>query len=210
MEDLYIVGAGGFGRETAWVIRRINSINPVWNFIGFVDDNVSLYNAEIDGYKVIGPVTYLNSLSNAWAVCAIGNTAVRKEVIKKLENIRFAKLIDPSARISDRVSIGEGSIVCAGSIITVDVNIGKHNIINLNCTIGHDAVLSDFVTLYPSVNISGQVSIGTLTECGTGSQIIQGLTIAQGVSIGAGAVVVKNIEDDGIYAGCPARKIKGR
>ena len=166
--------------------------------------------AEIDGYKVVGSIAYLNSLSNVWAVCAIGNAMVRKMVIKRLKNVHFAKLIDPSAKISDRASIGEGSIICAGSIITVDVHIGKHNIVNLNCTIGHDTVLSDFVTLYPNVNISGQVSIGELVEFGTGSQIIQGLKIATGANIGAGAVVVKNIEDDGIYAGCPARKIKGK
>ena len=210
MKDLYIVGAGGFGRETAWLVRRLNKIEHIWNLAGFIDDDYSLQGEEVDGYKVVGPVTYLNSLSNVWAVCAIGNTTARKMVIERLKNIHFAKLIDPSVRISDRVSIGEGSIVCAGSIITVDVHIGKHNIINLNCTIGHDAVLSDFVTLYPSVNISGQVSIGTLTECGTGSQVIQGLTIAAGANIGAGAVVVKNITDNGIYVGCPARKIKGR
>lgn len=98
--------------------------------------------------------------------------------------------------------------MCAGNIITVDVRIGRHCIINLDCTIGHDAEISDFVTLYPGVNVSGGTVIGECVEMGTGSRIIQGIRISPGSVVGAGAVVVKDISEAGTYVGVPARRMK--
>ena len=80
-------------------------------------------------------------------------------------------------------------------------------IINLDCTLGHDDVIGDFVTIYPSVNVSGNMVVGECCELGTGAQIIQGKKIESHTIIGAGAVVVKNIEERGTYAGCPVKKI---
>ena len=123
-------------------------------------------------------------------------------------NIKFAILIDPSVVKSDLVEIGEGSIICAHTIITVNIKIGKHVIINLDCTVGHDAVLYDFVTLYPSANISGITEIGPCSELGTGMQIIQGKRIGAYTIVGAGAVVVKDIPDASTAVGNPAKPIK--
>lgn len=106
------------------------------------------------------------------------------------------------------MEIGEGTIICAGTIITVDIKIGNHVIINLDCTLGHDDVIEDYVTIYPSVNVSGNVTIGESTELGTGMQVIQGKKIAAETVIGAGAVVVKDIEEKGTWVGSPAKKIK--
>lgn len=88
--------------------------------------------------------------------------------------------------MSDRVILGEGTVVCARTILTIDIKIGSHVIINLNSTIGHDAVIEDFVTIYPNVNISGMTYLGECSEYGTGMQIIQGIKIAENTIIGAG------------------------
>lgn len=210
MNDLYIIGAGGFGREVAWLIERINEIRPTWNLKGFIDDNEVLWGSIEDGYRVVGGCEYLMSLENVYAVCAIGSAKVRKAIVDKLKenNVRFATVIDPSVIFSKRVAIGEGTIICAGTIITVDVKIGNHVIINLDCTIGHDDIIEDFVTIYPSVNVSGNVFIGAGSELGTGMQIIQGKTVATNTIIGAGAVVVKDCLESGTYVGSPVKKIK--
>lgn len=212
LKPLYIIGAGGFGREVAWLVERVNHISPTWDFKGFIDDNSSLWGTEADGYKIHGGHEVLESFpSNVWCVLAIGNAQVRKSGINRLEafsHIHFATLIDPNTEMSDRINIGEGSIICAGTIITVDVNIGSHCIINLDCTIGHDAFIDDFVTLYPSVNISGAVSIGRITELGTGAQVIQGVNIGNRTIIGAGAVVIRDIESDVTAVGNPIKIIK--
>ena len=149
--------------------------------------------------------------SEIWVVCAVGAARVRKMIIEKIKtypNVRFATLIDPSAILSDRVSIGEGSIICAGSIVTVDIQIGCHVILNLDCTVGHDVCLEDFVTVYPSVNVSGNVLVEECAELGTGTQIIQGKRIGTQTIVGAGAVVVKDLPEKCTAVGSPAKPIK--
>lgn len=106
------------------------------------------------------------------------------------------------------MTIGEGSIICAGTILTVDISIGNHVIINLDCTLGHDDIIHDFVTIYPSVNISGNIVVGECVELGTGMQIIQGKNIGKESIIGAGAVVVRYIPDRCTAVGSPAKPIK--
>ncbi len=207
-KDLIIVGASGFGREVAWLVERINEKDPTWNLLGFLDDNSELVGQRIDDYVVLGTSETATEYPNAWYVCAIGSSKTRKKVIEKLGNVKFATLVDPSVIISKRVSIGEGTIICAGNVITVDIKIGNHVIINLDCTVGHDSILKDFVTLYPSVNVSGFVTIGETTEIGTGVQIIQMKQIGTETIIGAGAVIVEDVPDHCITVGIPARPIK--
>ncbi len=211
LKDLYIIGAGGFGREVAWLVERINQVTPTWNIVGFIDDDERKRGKEEGNYKVIGSVQYLANLdSEIYVVCAIGNPRAREKVIHKLgkmKRIRFATLVDPSVIRSSSVKIGQGTIICAGTILTVNITIGKHVIINLDCTIGHDAIISSYSTLYPSVNISGNCIIGENVEIGTGSQIIQGLGISDNTIIGAGSVVVRNITESSTYVGIPAKKI---
>ena len=211
MKDLYIIGAGGFGREVAWVVERINEKEPTWDLKGFIDDNRTLWGTVLDDYEVIGGCDYLwNITRDVWVLCAVGASKTRKKIIGLGGSayVHFATVIDPSVQMSKRVQIGEGTMICAGNIITVDVTIGKHNIINLDCTIGHDAVLGDFVTLYPSVNVSGCSTIGSETELGTGMQTIQGMKVGSRTIVGAGAVVIREIPDLCVAVGSPAKPIR--
>jgi sugar O-acyltransferase (sialic acid O-acetyltransferase NeuD family) len=209
MKDIVIIGAGGFGREVAWLIEDINKIKNEWNIIGFVDDNEVIQGTMVNGYKVVGNVNWLKN-QELHVVNAIGAPLVKKKIMKRLEvskNI-YPVLIHPSVIFSDRVLFGEGSIICAGSIITVNIEIGKHVIINLDCTVGHDAVIGDYTTVLPSVNISGFVKIEECVNVGTGSAIIQGVTIGENTIIGAGAVVIKDLPANCTAVGSPAKPIK--
>lgn len=212
MKKLIIIGASGFGREVAWLVERINEKKMTWDLIGFIDDNVDLLGMDINGYKVLGTLSSAIDYEEAYFVCAIGASKTREKIISKLKNIiadvKFATLIDPSVERSQLVTIGEGTIICAHTIMTVNIDIGDHVIINLDCTIGHDAILKDYVTLYPSVNVSGNTVIGYCSELGTGMQIIQGKTVGNYSILGAGAVVVKDIPDKCTAVGSPAKPIK--
>lgn len=212
LKDLYIIGAGGFGREVAWLVERINAAGQTWDLKGFVDDNVTYHGTYVGGYPVVGGCEYLiNSAEEAWIVCAVGAACVKKNIVDKFKDcthLKFATIVDPSVICSERVEIGEGTIVCAGTIMTVDISIGKHVIINLDCTVGHDANIADFVTLYPSVNISGGVDVGECSEIGTGTQIIQGKKVGTDTIIGAGAVVIRDIPDRCKAVGSPAKPIE--
>lgn len=200
------------------MVERINADNEAqnntapWNIKGFIDDNEEIQGCGEGKYTVVGNCEYLNSIASAreiYAVCAVGSAKVRKKIIEKLgKKVLFPTVVDPSVLVSERVEIGEGSIICAGTIITVDIKIGKHVIVNLDCTVGHDAVLHDYVTVYPNVNISGNVDVGECAEMGTGMQIIQGKKIGTGSIVGAGAVVIKDIPENCIAVGSPAKPIK--
>lgn len=212
MKELYIIGSGGFGREVAWLVERINQETPMWELVGFIDDNQSTWGTSCNGYQVVGGTDVLNDIQHdVWVVCAVGAAKTRKNIIEKvmhLEHVNFATLVDPSVIFSNSVKIGEGTIVCAGSILTVNIDVGRHVIINLDCTLGHDDIIEDFVTIYPSVNVSGNVHVGAGTELGTGSKIIQGIDIFSDVILGAGAVVSKTLGEAGTYVGVPVKKIK--
>lgn len=212
MKDLIIFGASGFGREVAWAVERINAYSPTWRILGFMDDDESIQGQVINGYPVLGKTGDVKEYSDAYFVCAIGASKVREKIVKNIKmvnpDIKFGTVIDPSVEISNLVTIGEGTVICAHTIITVNISIGNHVIINLDCTIGHDAVLKDFTTLYPSVNVSGMTNIGHAAELGTGMQIIQGKSIGDYSIVGAGAVVVKDIPEKCTAVGSPAKPIK--
>ena len=213
MRKLFIIGAGGFGREVAWLIERINSREMTWELQGFIDDAVEKHGRQEGRYPVLGGCDLLAQYDEPWVVCAIGASAVRKKVIEKVVEhapIRFATLVDPSVLYDSSVCVGEGSIICAGTILTVDIAIGRHVIINLDCTIGHDAEIEDFVTMYPSVNVSGCAAIEECVELGTGMQIIQGKRVGSNTVVGAGAVVTKNLPCGCTAVGAPAKPVKFR
>lgn len=212
MKDLIIFGAGGFGCEVAWAVERINKVTPIWNLLGFIDGDESIQNTTINGYPVLGKDDDVRKYPDTYYVIAVGASRTREKIVNNMKainpNFKFGTVIDPSAKISDLVTIGEGTIICAHTIITVNISIGNHVIINLDCTIGHDAILNDFVTLYPSVNVSGITNIGHAVELGTGMQIIQGKSIGDYSIVGAGAVVVKDIPEKCTAVGSPAKPIK--
>ncbi len=202
MKDLIIFGASGFGREVAWAVERVNKAEPTWNLLGFMDDDENIQGSVINGYKVLGKTGDIKKYSDAYFVCAVGASRVREKIIENMKainpNVKFGTVIDPSVEMSDLVTIGEGTIICAHTIITVNISIGNHVIINLDCTIGHDAILNDF----------GITNIGHAVELGTGMQIIQGKSIGDYSIVGAGAVVVKDIPEKCTAVGSPAKPIK--
>lgn len=210
MKNLVIIGAGGFGREVAWLVEEINKVSEEWNLLGFIDENVESHGKDVNGYEVLGNLDYIKNLEDTLYVCAIGNAKIRKLIVQKCEEKGFkaATLIHPNVINSRFNNIGEGTIICANTIITVNIEIGKHVIVNLDCTVGHDVILEDYVTIYPSVNVSGNCLISQCVELGTGTQIIQGKSIGEGSIIGAGSVVVKDIQSNVTAVGIPAKVIK--
>ena len=212
MKDIVIIGCGGFGREVAWLIEDINNVNQEWNILGFIDDDTLNHGQIINGYAVLGGFEYLKEKKNIYYVCAVGSAKSRRKIVEEKcskYNIIPATLVHPSVLMNKKnVCIGEGSIVCASNILTVNINVGKHTLINLDCTIGHDVIIEDYVTIYPSVNISGNCKVALCSELGTGTHIIQGKNIGKRTIIGAGTVVIRDIDKPGTYIGVPAREKK--
>lgn len=211
MKDLVIIGSGGFAKEILFLLESDSLYSEEYHILGFIDNNMVVGDM-ILGTPVIGNDHWLlNYDHEIYAVCAVGKPEAKRNIISKFvgnKNIIFPNIISSSAILSKYIEFGIGNIICAGTILTVDIKIGDFVTINLDCTVGHDSTIDNFTTIHPSVNVSGNVKVGKNTEIGTGTNIIQGIEIGNNVVIGAGTVVIKNIEDNSTVVGNPGKKIK--
>lgn len=214
-KPIVIYGAGGFAREVLQIVLDINatSDSPVWEPLGFVVDSAFAGAVSVQGFPVLGGPDWLAQNPAAHVVIAIGSPAAKRRIsseIKATSDNPFASLVHPRAWLGRNVQMGQGSIVCAGCLVTTDIQIGDHVHVNIGCTIGHDAELKNFVTLNPSVNVSGNVQIGAGTEVGTGSILIPHGNVGDWSIVGAGALVTKPLPSNVTAVGSPARVIKNR
>lgn len=212
-KNLVILGAGGFAREVAWLVADVNNIRlGAWNVIGFWQQETERTGQAIKGVPILTSDDVRRHLPNLYAVVAIGNPRIKIHAVEEAETLgcHFATLIHPTVQYdASSVEIGPGSIICAGSILTVNVTIGAHVIINLDCTIGHDSIVDDFVTISPGCQLSGYTRIRDSAFLGTGAVTIEGCEIGAGSIIGAGAVVVRNIPAGVTALGIPAKAKEG-
>lgn len=188
-----LIGGGGHTRE---VLVQMNVNLPI-----FVDDD---YYVQKEGYYKLSE---LDPEKYEVMIC-VGNSNLRKKIVDRLpSNIRYFTFIHPMALImSDDVEIGEGSFIGAYSILTTNIKLGKHSLLNRACHIGHDCKIGDFLSMMPGSIISGNVSIGDNVFLGTNSSVKEQTTICDNVVIGMGGVVVKDILESGTYTGVPIEK----
>lgn len=210
MKKIAIVGAGGFGREVKMLIDQINQVKNQFEIIGFYDDRT--YSSSINGVPYLGSVKDLDVVDFPLSVAvSIAEPRTKRKIVESITNplIDFPNLIHPSVVIGeDDVRLGTGNIICAGVIITVNIEIGNFVILNLGCTVGHDTIVSDYSSFMPGVNISGEVVIEEGVYGGTGCKIINQLTVGTYTVIGAGAVVSKTLPPKCTAVGIPAKPIK--
>ncbi len=214
MKDLVIFGAGGFARETLFLVEDINrgATGPVYNMLGYIVDDPGETGRPVGKSMIIGTADWFGErVEPVCCVLAIGNPAILAGIaarLGKLPAIEFPNLVHPGTVWDrERVELGRGNIIAAGNILTTDIRIGSFNIFNLNCTYGHDVVIGDCCVINPGCNISGNVTLTGWTLIGTGATILQGLKIGAGATVGAGAVVTKDIQSGVTVVGIPARPI---
>lgn len=214
MNSVVVVGAGGFGREVLEIFKDRNRVSKIWNILGFIDENKELHGKMVNGYPVLGGLDWLrrHNSNDLGCVCAIGACETRKRVVERLRQIgvNFYNAIHPSVIMSDFVELGQDVIICAGSILTVNIKIGDHVHININCTIGHDAIIGSYCTINPIAAINGNNHLGEGVYVGTGATFIQGLSVGSWSTIGAGAVVTVDIPEKVTAVGVPAKVIKSK
>lgn len=149
------------------------------------------------------------SYQNYEVIVAVGESNDRKNIVERLPvNTKYLTVIHPKAIVSKLIQIGDGSIIAPGAVVSCNTRIGKHAHINYNSTIGHDCVIGEYYTASPGANIGGSCIIGQCVYSGANSSIREKLHVCSNVKIGMGAVVVKNITEEGIYTGCPSIKLK--
>ena len=212
MKKVVIIGAGGFGREVLDIIDACNQVQEIYDPLGFiVDPQFGKPGTLVNDRPIMGGFDWLEMHGeDTFVVCAVGPSHQRYQLIERAKelNCRFISLIHPSVIMTRWISIGEGVVIAAGSILTNQIQIGNHVHVNLDCTIGHNAHLKDFVTLAPGVHISGNVTLETGAYVGTGANLIEKLQIGEWSTVGAGSVVTGDIPASSTAVGVPARVIK--
>jgi sugar O-acyltransferase (sialic acid O-acetyltransferase NeuD family) len=205
-KKIIITGTGGFAKEVFTIVSALNLEN---NFEGFAEPDEfilkGLVPKSVLGFPVI-PYSQIN-IDNHQLSIAIGDSIIREKIVNQFpDNTDYITLIHPNVILTRFVEIGEGSIICAGSILTIDIVLGRHSQLNLNTTVGHDCRIGDFFTTAPNTNISGECVIGNHVYFGTASSIKQRINVGNNITVGMGAVVTKNLDEPGVYIGMPAIK----
>ena len=199
---IYILGAGGFARE---VLNIIIDLGREEDVLGFVEQH-SVREGEVLNDKKVYDEKVLDFAPSGTKLTGAIGSPKRRIWIEQLEQkgFEFETLIHPTVVKSRWVKIGRGSILCAGNVLTNNIEIGNHTIINLGCTVGHDVRMGNYVTVSPGVDISGNVTIEDGVWVGIGSTLIEKTKVGKGSYLGAGACVTKDIPPGVLAVGIPA------
>jgi sugar O-acyltransferase (sialic acid O-acetyltransferase NeuD family) len=211
VESLVVIGSGGFGRETAEVVRAINAQNPTWNLLGFLDDDPGLHGTEIDGVPVLGAIDDASSFGGArFVVCTghPGNYFSRKRIVERLglPATSYATIVHPAVALSGSTKIGQGTVLLAYVVATADVQIGAHVAVMPGVVFTHDDVVGDYATLGAGVRLAGRVTVENGAYVGSGALVRECRTIGAWAMIGMGSVVTKSVPPGELWVGVPARR----
>ena len=214
LEQVVIIGAGGFAREVLDVFDAINAVKASFVVQGFiVDSQYGRPGTYVNGKPILGGFDWLaKNAPDVKAICGVGASEHRFGLVKRAEEagVCFCNAIHPRAVLTNWINIGCGTVVTAGCTLTNQIRLGSHVHLNLNCTIGHDAVVEDFVTLAPGVNVSGRVVLRQGCYVGTGANIIEDREIGAWSIVGAGTTIVKDVPGNVTVVGSPGKVIKTR
>ena len=210
LKDIVLFGAGGSGREIAFLIERINRTEKKYNLLGFVDDNEKMWGQVLNGVPVLGGTEWLiEHKDSVYCNVTIGLMGPRVAVCDKLEaaGIMFETLIDPTASIGPDVIIGRGCIVNEHCELPVNIRVGDYVFLNSDTCLGHDDIIGNYTICNPHVVISGACEIGEKVIIGGMSFLVQMAKVGAGAVIAPGSVVYGRVKAGNHVMGNPARKV---
>lgn len=204
---LVLVAASGLAREVAEAARRAGR-----DVIGCVDDDFGLHGTEVaPGLVVLGGVDVIDGHPDAELVLCAGRGTARGVLAGRLTvsgHGRWATVVDPSAVVPPSCSVGEGSVLLAGVVLTADVAVGSHVVCMPHVTLTHDDVLEDHVTLAAGVALGGGVTVEDGAYLGMRSSVREALRIGARAVLGMGAVLLEDLPAGETWAGVPAGPIQ--
>lgn len=208
---MIIIGVKGFAKEILEILHQNNELEG----LAFYDDvNHDLPNLIYDKFPILKNENqvkeHFQKYGNEFTI-GIGNPLLRIKMLEKFEALG-GKLRSTLSKFSDigsyEVHIGAGTNILSGAIVSNSVSIGKANLIYYNAIITHDVITGDFVEISPGAKLLGRCSVGDFSSIGSNAVILPDVKVGRNVIIGAGAVVRKDLPDDCVAVGIPAKIIK--
>jgi sugar O-acyltransferase (sialic acid O-acetyltransferase NeuD family) len=211
---LAVACAGGFGRETVEAVRALNATGADWQIVGYLDEDPARHGAVIDGVPVLGGMEKAAMMPDvSFVVCTArpGDGTSRARIARGLGLApgRYATVIHPSASVATTSDIGPGTVVLAQTVLTAAVRVGSHVAIMPHVTLTHDDVIGDFVTIASGACLGGDVRVGQGAYIGAGALVREHCSIGAGALVGMGAVVTRDVPPHEVWAGIPARRLRG-
>jgi sugar O-acyltransferase (sialic acid O-acetyltransferase NeuD family) len=190
---LALFGYGGHAREVACQMDQEVTF--------FVDDKYP--------NDIAKPISKFNPEEYVMMV-AVADSKDRADIVSRLpKETKYFTYIHPSVQImDDNIEVGEGSFIGANSILTTNIKIGKHALLNRGNHIGHDCFIGDYFSAMPCAVVGGNVWIDNKVYLGSCSNVKEKIKITANITVGMNAAVVKNLTESGTYVGIPAKKLK--
>ena len=208
MKDLYIVGAGGCGREVLHIIKDIHRLQgPRWNIKGFLDDTEDPLKGKECDYGVVGTIQDYYPKENEVLVMAIASPQAKQRLVPMLleRGAVFETVVHPLITWGEFCKLGQGVVIYQSFGMTDNVSIGDFATV-LDCKIGHDVRIGPFSTISGMCHILGNVQVGTAVFLGANSVIAPYASIEDGAYVGIGSVVLKRVKKGTRVFGNPARE----
>jgi len=206
MKDVYIVGAGGFGREVyGWLCDMSES--PDWKFSGFLDDNPEALKGFNYNRGVVAAISGFQVNPKQLFVCGIGDVSIKMKLCQPLidQGAQFLTIVHPTAVVGKNVRLGHGVVLCPGVTLTCDIEVGDMVMVNCRSSVGHDVCIGDWCTISAHCDLTGCTKLGRGVFMGSGARVIPGRSIGRGAVVGAGSVVIRSVAAEQKVFGNPAR-----
>jgi sugar O-acyltransferase (sialic acid O-acetyltransferase NeuD family) len=208
-QRLFVIGAGGFGREVYCWLRQTPEWDKLWRFAGFLTENEFPPLPKDFPGSVVGHPLRFDLIREDQIVIAIGDSAARLRIAAALRDrgVSFPVVRHPSSIMGFGCHIGAGCILCPGTVITTNVTLEDFVIVNLNSTIGHDVRVGAGTTLSCHVDITGGAEIGEGVFMGSHASVLPRAKIGAFAKVGAGSVVLRSVAAGATVMGVPAKQI---
>ena len=205
-----IIGVGTYGEVyLAYLLEQGVEI------VGFLDDNPQLANKEVNGIPVLGNISMLESLQDTHHIeavyCPIGNNKLRVDFLSRAKKLGYEipNYIHPTVIISPNVEIGDGVYILPNTVIMPHTKIKDFVMISMSVNIAHHNILNEGVFLSTGCNFGASIVAEKYAYCGISSTIMTGISrLGENCLVGAGAVVIKDVSDNAVVAGVPAKFLK--